>query len=155
MQAHPNGRTMEDLGLWLQELNDLDEPTVLVEGIRDVKSLRRAGVAARIEHINRGLPLLDFLTDLRNGKGPFEGKEPVRMAVILMDWDRKGGHLARVLKDLCRDIDLPSDLQFRRRLVSITGRWIRDVESLGKLYERLVGGELEKGRSRDRHLGPE
>jgi 5S rRNA maturation endonuclease (ribonuclease M5) len=62
------------------------------------------------------------------------------MVIILTDWDKRGGRLARSLKDACANSGLRYDLDFRRRIALIAGRWVKDVESLPALLRNLSGG---------------
>ncbi len=117
---------------WLQDLNELEKDVViLVEGKKDTACLERIGVSGTIIQINQGIPLLEVI-------GSISRDERYNKAVILTDWDRKGGKLASELKRLCIGHALPYDLLVRKRIVMLTGKWVRDVESLGSVFERFV-----------------
>jgi len=53
--------------------------------------------------------------------------------VILTDWDRTGGRIASKLKEGCKNLGLQYDIDKRRELARLTGKWIRDVESVDAL----------------------
>ena len=117
---------------WLQDMNLLEGGTsILVEGKKDIICLEKIGVSGEIQKINRGVPLLEIIDALsRDGS--------CKKVVILTDWDRKGGQLAAELKRLCIAQGLPHDLDLRKRIAMLTGKWVRDVESLGSVFRRYV-----------------
>jgi 5S rRNA maturation endonuclease (ribonuclease M5) len=88
-------------------------------------------------------PLLDLLTHLKMGTGPFKKRGKTRLVIIMTDWDRKGGHLASNLVDYCRSIDLAYDLEFRKRIAVLLGRWVKDVEAVAAVFEGLKRGRIK------------
>ena len=129
---------LEEFQHWLDDINSLDSGyVILVEGRKDVRSLKSLGVDRRIYKVNRGYPIVDLVDHVANGTGPFRGKGPVEGVVILTDWDRKGGQLASSLAEYCRTSDVKYDLEFRRRLAILLGRWIKDVESANSIIAGL------------------
>ena len=128
--------TPEEMGQalldWLQDLNEPGENVViLVEGKKDTACLKRIGATGTIVEINRGVPLLEVISSISRD-------ERYQRALILTDWDRKGGQLAAELMRLCRADGLPYDTYFRKRIAMLTGKWVRDVESLGSVFARFV-----------------
>ena len=71
-----------------------------------------------------------------------EGKS----AVIMTDWDRKGGQLSRLLRSALEANAVPYDDGLRQRLVIVARQDIKDVQSLPSLYSRLV----QEVQARDR-----
>lgn len=98
---------------------------VVVEGRRDVEALRSLGVECDVRALNEGEPLVNF-TDSIVGRHP--------KVVLLTDWDRKGGHLARLLLDLF-GARIPVDAEPRRLLA----RWcaVKAVEELPSYLANL------------------
>ncbi|MCK5773851.1 MAG: hypothetical protein KAH57_08695 [Thermoplasmata archaeon] len=128
--------TPEEMGQalldWLQDLNEMEENVViLVEGKKDTACLEKIGVTAPIVQINQGIPLLEVISSISRD-------DRYQRAVILTDWDRKGGQLAAELKRLCTSDGLPYDTYIRKRIAMLTGKWVRDVESLGSVFDRFV-----------------
>ncbi len=78
-------------------LDDLKERApeipIIVEGKRDVRALGELGVAGTILMTNTGERLIDFCDRLA---------ADCTDAVLLTDWDRTGGTIARTLRDNCR-----------------------------------------------------
>jgi len=121
---------------WVDDLNEEGSGAVIVvEGIKDKDALIAIGVEVRIVHLNKGMSMITFLEQLKNGNRPFEGIGPLDRVIILTDWDRTGGHLASILKEACRNLELACDLERRRDLARLTRKWIRDVESIDSLFK--------------------
>ena len=77
--------TLEDLDRLLEELRERPEnSTLLVEGRKDRTALWFLGVEGEVMPIQSGKRIFQIAEELAE-----EGKE----AIILTDWDRKGGQL--------------------------------------------------------------
>jgi dTMP kinase len=61
-----------------------------------------------------------------------------KKAIILTDWDRKGGQLCLLLKNALKANAVEFDAVTRSRLVHVVGGEIKDVESLPSFFSRLV-----------------
>jgi 5S rRNA maturation endonuclease (ribonuclease M5) len=121
----------EFLRLWAQLRADSEVAgtVIVVEGERDVRSLRRLGVTGRIVTVHRGRTLSGTAHDLVGG---------ARRVIVLTDWDAEGGHLARRLKEFLES-DRPSlDLEYRRRLARIVRGELVHVEGLHGWARRLA-----------------
>jgi len=120
---------LEELEDVLAELEDLSETTpIIVEGTKDVEALRRLGIAKNVHHLNTGESVFNFCEDFsRRG----------RTLIILTDWDRKGGMLARMLKEACHANEIEADLGIRTKLVILSKKEVKDIESLPTFIERL------------------
>lgn len=119
------------LRLWreLRSESEVAGTVIVVEGERDVRSLRRLGVTGRIATVHRGRPLSGTAHDLVGG---------ARRVIVLTDWDTEGGHLARRLKEFL-EADRPSlDLEYRRRLARIVRGELVHVEGLHGWARRLA-----------------
>ena len=125
---------IEELSIWIEKLNEKrEEVVIVVEGKKDLASLRNIGVNCRIIHLNKGLSVLTFLETLKEGTRPFDDIGSYQTVVILTDWDRTGGQLAHKLEDACKNLAMECDMEIRRELARLTGKWIGDVESLDSL----------------------
>ena len=129
-----NGRSpkqrLEELQAILDELMERDdEAVILVEGMRDRGALTILGVKGEIVQVQSSDGILPVAERLAR-----EG----RRAIILTDWDRKGGQLCRLLRNALKANAVPYDDVLRQRLVIIARQDIKDVQSLPSLYSRLV-----------------
>ena len=113
----------------IQELDELSqEMPVVVEGRRDVEALRQLGVKGEVVTLGKGIPLFAFCENLSR-------ESP--SAVILTDWDRKGGQLARRLKEAFEANGTKANDSIRMQLVILAKKEIKDIESLPSLVLRL------------------
>jgi 5S rRNA maturation endonuclease (ribonuclease M5) len=140
MDGWTDREVLEGVIALLQALNELDgDAVVLVEGKKDVSALRSLGVKAPIEALNQGMELYDLLMSITGMEGDVLKLECKRTVVVMTDWDRKGGLLASRVRKACARLGILCDTEPRRKLVHLTGRFIRTVESLPSLVERLGG----------------
>jgi 5S rRNA maturation endonuclease (ribonuclease M5) len=135
----------EFLLLWQKLLAEADGSVVVVEGERDVRSLRRLGWSGPLRAIHRGGTLAETAERLA---------QLGRRVIVLTDLDSKGGELARRLRGFLGTSGL--DLDYRRRLarvlrgelVHIEGLhgWARrNAERRGQLLEALVEADGPAG----------
>lgn len=98
---------------------------IVVEGINDVKALRRLGVKGEIitssNHSNA--ELVDFIGH--------------REVIIMTDWDKKGEALKNDLVMKFSSWGVIPDVEIRRRIFSIVGREITEVENLAEFMFKL------------------
>ena len=121
---------LEELQSILDELVSRDpDSVILVEGMRDRGALTILGVRGEMVQVQSSDGILSVAERLaRDG----------RKAIIMTDWDRKGGQLSRLLKNALEANAVPYDERLRQRLVIIAKQDIKDVQSLPSLYSRLV-----------------
>jgi 5S rRNA maturation endonuclease (ribonuclease M5) len=120
---------LEELTELIDELRMRNETApILVEGDKDIRSLRALGIEGEILSINTGSSIFNFCEEL---------SRKYSEVVILTDWDRKGGHLCRVLKEDLESNDVKYDDRIRARLAYLSRRDVKDVEGLAKLIENL------------------
>jgi dTMP kinase len=132
---------LEGVKVLIDELNDLEgDALVLVEGKKDLLALEAVGVKVPGMALNKGMELYDLLEHISPTDANGRAEKGQKLIVILTDWDRKGGQLASRIGKACAHLGIPHDTEFRRKLVHLTGRYIRTVESLSSLMERLEGG---------------
>ncbi|NYB51241.1 MAG: hypothetical protein HVN35_01565 [Methanobacteriaceae archaeon] len=108
---------------------------VLIEGKKDEKALKELGVNG------------NFIKVSGSGLKLFEIAEVAALSprvVILTDFDRKGNQLAKRLSEDIQSLGSHPDLRFRRIIMGITRRFIKDIESLPRHMEQL---ELEENPS--------
>jgi len=117
---------LEGLILELQVLSDTGA-IIIVEGRKDVESLRSLGVNGEIK-LSSQKPLLDFTEQLsRRGKD----------IVLLTDWDRKGGMVARNIIDYLHAYGIMPNTDIRARIGFLVKKRIKDVESLSRYIGKL------------------
>ena len=119
----------------IENLKNLDSETViLVEGNRDMQSLRNLGVVSEIFVIN-------------NGKSVTENSELLSRkytkVIVLTDWDRTGGRLARNFAEQLAVLGVEFSVEERRKLARLLKKEIKDVESLHKIDEIMT---IEKSK---------
>ena len=121
---------LEELQSILDEMISRDpDAVILVEGMRDRGALTILGVKGEMVQVQSSDGILPIAERLAR-----EG----RTAIIMTDWDRKGGQLARLLRNALIANAVPYDDSLRQRLVIIAKQDIKDVQSLPSLYSRLV-----------------
>ncbi len=124
----------EELHTDLQRvLEDLSEKNrrapIIVEGEYDRRSLRALGVAGDIRMVNQGSTIFRLCESIAASH---------REAIILTDWDVRGGRLARQLRDALSANGVRYDEELRARLTRLCRKDITDVESLHTFVERVA-----------------
>lgn len=115
----------------VDELERVSEDTpIVVEGMKDVEALRRMGVKKNVVSLAKGLSVFAFCERLSRVSGS---------AVVLTDWDRKGGKLARMLKEALEANNMKADTDLRARLVLLAKKEVKDIEGLPTYIRRLKG----------------
>ena len=114
-------------------LEDLAEKNgrapVIVEGEYDKRSLRALGIGGDIRMINEGSTIFALCESIAAAH---------REAIILTDWDVRGGRLARQLRDGLSANGVRFDEDLRARLTRLCRKDITDVESLHGFVERVA-----------------
>jgi len=128
-QSTRAAQQLEDLTKVLNELKEenVDKP-IVVEGSRDEKALRELGVIGEIIQINQGLHIFNLAEQLAMQYNEI---------IILTDWDRRGGMLARSLSEALAANGCKSNLNLRAKISMLCKKDINDVESLDALVIRL------------------
>lgn len=123
---------LEQVEECMARLSELAEDhVILVEGTKDVDALRAVGVDGEFYCV-------------QSGGGPLRAAEHAwrsgRPAVIMTDWDRRGGNLADSLRRDLESLCVEYDDAVRRDLAVLCRPYSKDVESLdtvlGLLRER-------------------
>lgn len=139
---------LEMLEELIEELEErsASEP-IIVEGARDVKAMRALGITGMVRAVNTGNSLVNFCAALASEHRRF---------IILTDWDRKGGHLAQLLRKGFEAADAKFDEKTRRMIANLTKKELKDIESLPAYIDRLrksmearsASGPRKKARGR-------
>ena len=121
----------EFLPLWsrLVDATNSDGWIVVVEGVRDVRSLRRLGVRGTIVAVHHGRTLSELAHELARHDRP---------VIILTDWDTEGGHLARRIREFLEASGGRFDLDYRRRLARVVRGEVVHVEGLAGWAHRTA-----------------
>ncbi len=117
---------VEDL---LERLRDANESIpVIVEGPKDQKALRNLGLGGTIIKVNHGGSVFALCETI--GRDHDE-------AIVLMDWDRTGGQLTRLLKEGLDANQVTANTEYRRELARLTRKDISDVEGMDTYLRNL------------------
>ncbi|WP_233083995.1 toprim domain-containing protein [Methanococcoides orientis] len=100
---------------------------IVVEGKRDVISLRKLGFQGDIE-LATHRPLTEVSARIVD-----TGKK----VMVLTDWDRRGDLLASKISEDLRYFGIDVDMNMRERLSSMVKKEIKDVESLYSYVAKL------------------
>ncbi|UCE81246.1 MAG: toprim domain-containing protein [Methanobacteriota archaeon] len=113
----------------IDELESLsEEMPIVVEGKRDVEALGRMGIAKNVVSLSKGISVFAFCESLtRNWNS----------VVILTDWDRKGGRLARKLKEAVEANGARPIESIRTQLAYLAKKEVKDVESIPTFVQNL------------------
>ena len=120
----------DDLQRVLEDLSEKNRHApIIVEGEYDKRSLRALGVTGDIRPINQGSTVFGLCELIAAHH---------REAIILTDWDVRGGRLARQLRDALSANGVRFDEDLRARLTRLCRKDITDVESLHAFVERVA-----------------
>lgn len=112
----------------LDELRDANaDAPVLVEGLRDVASLRALGCTGELVPLNQGKTLYEVCEELAR-RAP--------LVILLTDWDRKGGYLRAETTRAIEGSAARVDATFRDRIRLYVDEPVKDVESLAGYVRR-------------------
>ncbi|MFQ6013135.1 MAG: toprim domain-containing protein [Thermoplasmata archaeon] len=116
----------------LETLDELRELTlhmpVIVEGKKDGEALRSLDVEGTIVRMHGGTTVFRLCEALA---------EEHDEAIILTDWDRRGGQLSRLLREGLAANDLRANTEIRARLARLCKKEVKDVEGLKRLVNRI------------------
>lgn len=120
----------EDLNRVLDDLIEKNRHApIIVEGEYDRRALTELGVLGDIRVLNRGNSVLALCEVIAR---------EYREAIILTDWDVRGGRIARHLRDALTASGVRFDDELRARLTILCRKDIKDVESLHRFAERVA-----------------
>jgi dTMP kinase len=131
----------DDLQRVLEDLTEMNRRApIIVEGEYDKRSLRALGVTGDIRMINQGSTVFRLCELIAAHH---------REAIILTDWDVRGGRLARQLRDALSANGVRYDEDLRARLTRLCRKDITDVESLRGFVERVAEHASSRYRQRE------
>jgi len=120
---------LEQIEKVLSQLQDLSETTpIIVEGLRDIAALKRMGITRNVISLGKGDSIFNFSENL---------SRTTRRAIILTDWDRKGGQLARMLREALMANGVIANDNIRAKLGILSKKEVKDIESMPAFVERL------------------
>ena len=125
-------RKLEEINKLLEELRQISSEgaLVIVEGKRDIKSLRSLGVKGEILPVKAsGKSFIDVLAGMERRR--------VAEVILLMDFDRRGREWTTRLAKHLEAMRAKPNLTFWRRLLSLAGRDVKDIESLARYIKTL------------------
>lgn len=106
---------------------------ILIEGKKDEEALKELGIEGNLIKVS-GSPLKLFeIAEI--------AAESSSKIIILTDFDKKGNILAQKLSEDIQRLGSHPDLEIRRKIMRITRRYIKDIESLSRRLRQL---ELEE-----------
>ena len=134
----------EDLERVLEDLIEKNRVApIIVEGEYDRRALVELGVRGDIRVLNRGNSVLALCEAIAR---------EYREAIILTDWDVRGGRIARQLRDALTANGVRYNDDLRARLTILCRKDIKDVESLHRFAERIealaASGEQQRPSKR-------
>ena len=136
-------RPMDDEGRFERLLDVLDDlvaenltTPIVVEGLRDVASLRRLGCAGEVLTLNAGETLHARAERLAGSAS---------WVILLTDWDRKGDQLFAAMREKLAANGVRADGTFREKLQMWMRPPVKDVESLADYVAR----NLERYHGKD------
>jgi len=131
----------------LQEaLDDLREENivtaVIVEGEKDVRSLRNLGMEGEIITVNKGISLFNFCEKVSRKH---------KLVIMLTDWDSQGGTLCRRIQEGLTANGTKPNLEYRQRIAVLCRKDVKDVEGLPnylRTLERWTKEQRQEGARR-------
>ncbi|AAB90335.1 MULTISPECIES: toprim domain-containing protein [Archaeoglobus] len=124
---------MEDYKPFFEAIDELKEKSengwvVVVEGKKDVRSLRAIGVSGEIVVFTGYASTADTLKD--------------RKVIILTDSDAKGMEIEKGLVEALKTYGKIPDVEIKRKIFSNVRKEISKVEEISAFYEKISGIEL-------------
>ncbi len=98
-------------------------------------ALKRLGITRNVIALNRGVSIFTFSEEI--------AKRHTK-AIVLTDWDRRGGQLARMLKEALVANGVEVVDRIRRQLVTLSKKEVKDMESMPTYLERLKASDASQ-----------
>jgi 2,5-diamino-6-(ribosylamino)-4(3H)-pyrimidinone 5'-phosphate reductase len=102
---------------------------IVVEGKKDVETLRVLDIGGQIMTAKSGKSLLDVVYEVEKSR-PQE-------VILLLDFDRRGKELTKLLKHHLESAKIKPNTTLWHELFSLLGKEVKDIESLGAYLETL------------------
>ena len=114
--------TLDEVEELLRQLRERPEGTVLlVKGRKDRQALAVLDIEGEIVQVQDARGIFGVAEELAR-----KGQE----AIVLTDWDRKGGQLAELLRHALKANGVRYDDTIRARMSALGKKEIKDIESL-------------------------
>lgn len=118
----------------LQILEKISEETakgkpIIVEGKKDIDTLKELSIKGKIITAKTGKSLLDVVSEIER-----TGSKEV---VALLDFDRRGRELTKSLKQFLERAGVKFDITMWSELSLLVGREVKDVEGLATYMKTL------------------
>jgi 5S rRNA maturation endonuclease (ribonuclease M5) len=117
---------LEELILELQALSD-GGAIIVVEGKKDVESLRLLGVKGEIR-LSTQQPLLEFTEALQRSE---------KEIILLTDWDKKGGMSMHKIIQYLLAYGIMPNTRIRAKIRALVKKRIKDVESFNNYIAKM------------------
>tara|TARA_B100000073_G_C23650653_1_gene540446 strand:+ start:316 stop:756 length:441 start_codon:yes stop_codon:yes gene_type:complete len=111
---------------------------IVVEGLKDEKTLRILGFTGIIEKINRGWNQSKLVAYLHKTYSSFIPLDNGPAIILLMDWDRTGGKIQKFFRDQLMSLDVPIDEDLRDILIKTMKPEGKTVESIRPYSDILI-----------------
>jgi len=112
---------------------------ILIEGKKDEKALKKLGIDGTFIKVSgSGLKLFEIAE---------KSVKSSSKVIILTDFDKKGEQLAKRLAEDIQSLGSYPNLEIRRKIMGITRKFIKDIESLPRHMEQLELEERPNGVS--------
>jgi 5S rRNA maturation endonuclease (ribonuclease M5) len=110
---------------------------ILIEGKKDELALKELGINGNFIKVSgSGLKLFEIAEI---------ATESSSKVIILTDFDKKGIELAKRLAEDIQNLGCYPNLEIRRKIMGITRRFIKDIESLPRHMKQLELDECPNG----------
>ncbi|HPX78216.1 MAG TPA: toprim domain-containing protein [Methanobacterium sp.] len=116
---------------------------IIIEGKKDEKSLKELGIEGNFIKVSGSPYKLFEIAEIAAQSSKI---------IILTDFDKKGNELAQKLSEDIQRLGSYPNLQIRRRIMGITRRYIKDIESLSRHLHQLELEEYPYGVTGDYYL---
>jgi 2,5-diamino-6-(ribosylamino)-4(3H)-pyrimidinone 5'-phosphate reductase len=116
--------------------------TIVVEGRKDIETLRALGVQGRIVSAKTGgKSRLDVISEVE--------KSGAREVILLLDFDRRGKEWSKILKQHLERARIRLNLNFWNELRGLVSKEVKDIEGLTSYIETLKkkAQNLDQNRS--------
>jgi 5S rRNA maturation endonuclease (ribonuclease M5) len=103
---------------------------IIVEGRKDLETLRTLGVQGRIMTAKTGgKSRLDLISEIeRIGN---------REVILLLDFDRRGKEWTAILRENLEKARIKANVTFRKELLRVAGKELKDIEGLAAYLQTL------------------
>jgi len=103
---------------------------IIVEGKKDVETLRTLGVQGQIVTAKTGgKSRLDLISEIEK-----TGNQEV---ILLLDFDRRGKEWTAILRENLEKARIKTNITFRKELLRFAGRELKDIEGLAAYLQTL------------------